>query len=491
MIGQWLSYFCSRYRPRYVRSLVYMLQQSEYCVADYLKWYGRTKDFSRVERRKSLVKTAKALLLLGTGWLLLLLLYGTALALLWLRNVPFASALALAVLLLVPFLLAYLIIIPLIAVRFFVQKPVEYFLLKQTQKQLAGHKAVKIAIAGSFGKTSMREILKTVLSQGKKVAAPPESFNTPLGIRKFVQGLKGDEEILVFEFGEYYPGDVKTLCQLVDPQWGVITGVNEAHLEKFKSLDATAKTIFELADWLGKKPLYVNPAPLGRCWINGESELARKNARAGDFIYDRYGVGEWKVKDATSDLTGASFVLMKGDTAFQAHSGLLGLHQISPLAAAADIGFRLGLSVQEIEQGIAATKPFGHRLEPKIDAGGVVTLDDSYNGNPDGVKAVIEFLGSLQGCRRWYVTPGLVEMGFRSEAVHKEIGRQLADARIEKVVLMRNSVTPHIARGLREAHYQGEILWFDNALAAFAALPHLTVQGDVVVLQNDWPDQYA
>lgn len=478
--------FLSRYRPIYIRSLVYMLQQSEYRVADYLKWYGRTKDFSRVEQRKHLVRTGKALVLLGIGWSLLLAMYGAALTLLWLRHGSWVMPVfALSIFLLAPFVLVYLIIIPLVAVRLFVQKPVEYFLLKQTQKQLAGHKAVKIAIAGSFGKTSMREILKTVLSQGKKVAAPPESFNTPLGIRKFVQGLRGDEEVLVFEFGEYYSGDVKALCRLVDPQWGVITGVNEAHLEKFKSLDATAKTIFELADWLGAKKQN------GLLYVNGESELARKNARTGDLVYDRHGVGEWRVKDAKNDLTGTSFVLMKGDAAFQAHSGLLGLHQIGPLAAAADIGFCLGLSVQEIERGIGLTKPFDHRLKPKADAAGVVTLDDSYNGNPDGVKAVIEFLASLQGCRRWYVTPGLVEMGSRTNVVHKEIGNRLAQAHIEKVVLIKNSVTPFLAEGLREAHYKGEILWFDDALSAFAALPHLTIKGDVVLLQNDWGDQYA
>ncbi|MBI4224941.1 MAG: UDP-N-acetylmuramoyl-tripeptide--D-alanyl-D-alanine ligase [Candidatus Sungbacteria bacterium] len=473
--------FLSRYHPRYIRSLVYMLQASEYDVRDYLKWYHRTKDFTHVERRKSLVKTGKVLLLLGMAWIVLLLLYGAAIFLWWQSDALFASLLGLILLLLTPFLLAYLIVIPLGIIRFFIQLPVEYFLLRRTQQELATHKAVKIAIAGSFGKTSMREILKTVLSQGKKVAAPPESFNTPLGIRKFVNGLAGNEEVLIFELGEYYPGDVAALCRLVNPQWGVITGVNEAHLEKFKSVDAAAKTIFELADWLGAQPLY----------INGESNLAQKNARPGDLIYSRSGVGEWKVEDAKSDLTGTSFVLIKGNTTFQLHSGLLGLHQVGPLAAAVDIASRLGLSAQEIERGVAATKPFAHRLEPRTDQSGAVTLDDSYNGNPDGVKAVIEFLASLKDHRRFYVTPGLVEMGRRSEAIHREIGKQLAAAHIEKVVLIKNSVTSWVAEGLREVHYDGEIIWFDDGLSAFAALPHLTVKGDIVLLQNDWPDQYA
>lgn len=478
-IGQILS----RYRPRYVRSLVYMLQQSEYDIRGYLKWYCRTSDFARVEWRKSLVRTPKALLLLGIGWVLQWSLYAAALALLWLR--PRAPEFGLVVFALAPFLVAYFIAVVLGMMQFFIQRPVEYFLLKRTRKQLAAHRAVKIAIAGSFGKTSMREILKTVLSEGKKVAAPPESFNTPLGIRRFVRGLRGDEEILIFEFGEYYPGDVMALCGLVDPQWGVITGVNETHLEKFKNLDRTAQTIFELAAWLGAKKQD------GRLYINGGSELARNNARPGDLVYHRYGVGDWKVKDAAGDLSGTRFTLIKGGTALHVQSGLLGLHQVGPLAASADIGFRLGLSSGEIERGIAATKPFDHRLYPSTDQSGIITLDDSYNGNPDGVKAVVEFLGSLQGHRRFYVTPGLVEMGDATERVHREIGKELAAAHIEKVVLIRNSVTPYLAQGLAEAHYSGEVLWFDDALSAFAALPHLTAAGDVVLLQNDWPDQYA
>jgi len=351
---------------------------------------------------------------------------------------------------------------------------------KWLQPKFLRHRAVKIAIAGSFGKTTMREILKTVLLAGKKVAAPPHSWNTPLGIARFVDTLHGDEEVLIFELGEYYPDDIKKLCKLVQPDIGIITGINEAHLEKFKTVERTARTIYELADCLKEKPTYVN----------GESELARKSARPGHTLYSRESTGEWKVTDAKTGLEGTSFTLTKGNLILELHSNLLGLHQIGPLAATADLALALGLSPEQVKSGIEKTKPFDHRLEPKADASGVVTLDDSYNGNPDGVKAVIDFLGSLESRRRWYVTPGLVEMGPKTEAVHREIGTQLADARIEHVVLIKNSVTPYIEKGLMEANYTGKIIWFDDALAAFAALPHLTASGDVVLLQNDWPDQY-
>lgn len=479
MASQRLYHFFSRYRPRYIRALVYMLQASEYHIRDYLKWYYRTRDFSHVEYRKRLVKTPKAIVLLVLGWVMVAVLVALDVGLLRMGIGPEKYAIALLIFFLAPFIIAFAILAPVICLKI-VQRSVEYFLLRQTRRRLINHKAVKIAIAGSFGKTTMREILKTVLSEGKKAAAPPHSWNTPLGIRRFVRTLTGDEDVLIFELGEYYPGDVRKLCRLVQPDIGVITGVNEAHLEKFKSLEQTARTIYELADYLGAKPVYVN----------GESGRARDNARSGHIVYSRESAGEWKIGDTKTGLAGTSFTLTKGSAKLELASGLLGLHQIGPLAAACDIALRLGLSPAEVRSGIGRTRPFEHRLEPKTDHTGVVTIDDSYNGNPDGVRAGVEFLASLRDRRRWYVTPGLVEMGARTREVHREIGRNLAQAGIEKVVLIRNSVTSFIEEGLKEGKYGGDIIWFDDALAVYAALPHMTAKGDVVLLQNDWPDQY-
>lgn len=475
MIQRWLSH----YHPRYVRSLVYMLQASEYGIRDYLRWYDRVRDFRHVEHRKHLIKTPKATAILALAWMILLVFYAVGIVALWVYSEPFKYIFFAGILLGTPYVLGYAIIIPLVLLTI-LQWPVERAIIAKARRKLDRHKAVNIAIAGSFGKTSMREILKTVLAEGKRVAAPTHSYNTPLGISEFVKTLTGDEEILLFELGEYYPGDIKKLCDLVRPQWGIITGVNEAHLEKFGSLDSTAATIFELAESLDDHPLY----------INGESALALKRTLPHHIVYSRAGAGNWKVEDAHTDISGTGFTIVNGEHRIRAASKLLGLHQVGPIAAATDVASRLGLSPDQIGAGIRALRPFEHRLEPKDDGSGVITLDDSYNGNPDGVKAVIEFLASLTHHRRFYVTPGLVEMGSRTEAVHKNIGRMLAKAGIEKVVLIKNSVTPFIAQGLTEAGYGGETLWFDSGPAALAALPHMTVQGDVVLLQNDWPDQY-
>lgn len=472
--------FLTRYHPRYVRSLVYMLQASEYDADDFLRWNARVRDFRRVEKRGRLKYTAKARVLAAFAWfaiavVVLVIVVGISPTA---GDIP--HLVALIFFLFFPLMLPYLLASSTRLLNLLQTSP-ERLIIRRAARKLEGHPGYRIAIAGSYGKTSMREILRTVLGEGKRVASPGGSHNTPLAIARFIEGLKGDEEVLIFEFGEYYPGDVRQLAEMVRPQMGIITGVNEAHLDKFRTLEKARDTIFELADYIGDGPLY----------INGESGSVQARLRARNRLYSREGLADLRVAAPETSLDGTSFTLERAPIRIKAQSKLLGLHQIGPLSAAAHVALLLKLDVNTVERGIAKTKPFAHRLERKDDAGGVVTLDDSYNGNPDGVRAAIEFLAGIEGRRRWYVTPGLVEMGAQSEEIHKEIGKQLAEAGIEKIVLIKNSVTPWIEKGLREAIYGGDVMWFDDALKCYEQLPYMTVLGDVVLLQNDWPDQYA
>lgn len=466
-----------------------MLQANEYYPFEYLAWYHRTSNFYNIEKRKKLVYTTKAILLSLFAWVSFLWGFGTSAYVAYQTGLPGTVA-AILGFLIAPFIVPYTLFL-LILVLNWLQKPIEALIIADAKRILRKHPAIKIAIAGSFGKTTMREILKTVLSQGKIVATPGGSHNTPLAIARFIRTLSGNEEVLIFEFGEYYPGDIKKLCNFVEPDWGVITGVNEAHLERFKTLENASKTIFELADYLkSKSGSHVKGSSQREVlvYVNSEGTVKPKDT-SSYILYGQAGAGEWKVTDIETSVNGLIIGFDHLSEHFQTRSRLLGKHNVGPISAAADIGSRLGLTGQQVAMGIAETKPFEHRMEPRID-GGVVWIDDSYNGNPDGAAAAIEFLKTLQGNRRWYVTPGLVEMGSRKEEIHREMGRKLAEAGIEKVVLIRDSVTPYIEQGLKEAQYAGEIIWFDYGPTAYNALPKMTIAGDVILLQNDWPDQY-
>lgn len=467
--------FLSRYKLNYLRTLVYMLQENLYDVKPYLAWVWRTRDFDTVMKRKKLTKTSKAKLLLA--WLYLLVAIGWVILIGLIVAKQFVLAAALIVF--APLALAIGLVVPLVIGTYLIQRPREKKIIAAARTTLAEHKAIKIAIAGSFGKTTMKEILSAVLAEGKKVAAAPGNMNTPLGISRFVDGLDGTEDILIFELGEYYPGDIRDLCSLVQPDMGVITGINEAHLERFKTIDKTIATIYELADYLGSKPL----------WVNGESPLALGALRDGNSAYTHKGVGNLKVQHAKTGLEGTDFQIVGGGTKMRLHSDLLGMHNVGPLAAGIDLALSLGLTAKQVEKGIAKTKPFEHRMQP-TSAGGIWTIDDSYNGNPDGARVAIEFLSSIKGHRRVYVTPGLVEVGPATAVVHTQIGLELA-TKVDVVILVKNSATPFISEGLIAGGFKGKVLWYEDGLSCLNSLSQVTKSGDVVLLQNDWSDNYA
>ncbi len=476
------NFFLTRYRPRYLRSLVYMLQACDYELLTYLEWYHRTSDFAHVEKRKHLVKTPVARALIGWLWAMVLV------GLLWLAawflvadgSPVFRLLVGLWVVLAAPIILAYGLTLPILLGKVLVQFPRNQLATRRVRRRVASHPAVRIGVAGSFGKTTMKEILATVIAAGCKVAATPGNLNTAAGIDRFVGGLAGDEEVLIFELGEYYPGDITRLCHLTYPQQGVITGINEAHIERFKTLDRTVGTIYELADYVGNDQVLVN----------GESPLVTAHIRPGNREYTRTGLAGWKVTAAKTSLTGTSFVASQGKLRIQAKSALLGLHQVGPLLAAIEVAHGLGMTPKQIEAGLSQTAPFDHRMQP-LTVGDYTIIDDSYNGNPDGARVGIEFLIGLSGHHRTYVTPGLKEVEPQKVEVHQRIGRLLAESGIERVILVRNSATPAIAEGLELGGFKGQLLWYDDGPASFAAIPQLAKAGDVVFLQNDWSDHFA
>lgn len=484
--------FLSQFHYRFVRSIVYMLQSSEYHIGEYLTWLDRVQNFGTVEVRKKLIMTTKSKLLYAKMLGLMLLCGAGAVWGLVVADTVAEYALFILLLLCAPIICAYLIVIPVAFMTYAIQKPLEWHMMRAARKKLAGHAGLKIAIAGSFGKTTMRQMLATVLGEGKRVATQEKNYNTLIGISRFIQSLKGDEEVIIFELGEYMPGDIAKMCRIIAPDLGIITGLNEAHLQNFKSITETAREIFSLTQFLNDKPLYVNAEnELVKNFASHiNSPMLHEYSRAGVAVAHVWGAN-FTVTNATTDLDGVRFTITCDDMPIQVESKLLGLHQIGPLSVVVKIAHGLGLTTEQIRIGIAKTSAFEHRLEPKFSPLGVITLDDSYNGNPDGVIAVIDFLASLREHRRFYVTPGLVELGSATERVHRAIGQKLARSGIEHVVLIKNSATPDIEFGLHENKYPGKIITFASALEAFKALEHLTTTGDVVLLQNDWPDQYA
>jgi UDP-N-acetylmuramoyl-tripeptide--D-alanyl-D-alanine ligase len=473
----------SLYMPSYPTVLVYMLQNTEYQVWPYLKWFWRTQNFHRVIVRRQLDKT-KAARLLDLSIRLLIIIEILAgiffICVGWWRQWAGAVPFGLALIIGYPIVVAHLVALLIWVGRVSWIMPRDKQLIEQSREKFRNFKKTKIAIAGSYGKTSMKELLLTVLSEGKNVAATPANKNVAVSHARFIGTISGDEDILIIEYGEDRPGDIAKFTRVTRPTYGVITGLAPAHLNHYKTLQAAGEDIFDLAKYLGGKHVYVN----------GESSAAKEFIKADYSLYNGEGAMGWKVDGVKVSISGTDFTLKKGRKSLKLHSRLLGRHQLGPLSLAVALGAEFGLNDEQLKAGVAKTKPFEHRMNPyKLNDAWVI--DDTYNGNIEGIKAGTQLLKELQAKRKWYVTPGLVDQGVETKNVHLQMGELIADSAPDIVVLMHNSVTKYIQEGLEKNGFKGELRIEKNPLKFYTSLGTYLAADDLVMMQNDWPDNYA
>lgn len=478
-----MSALFSLYSRRYPTVLVYMLQSTEYETGPYLKWYWQTNNFSAVMYRRTLhrTKAARMLLLALRLGILAEIIAGLTLIGLW-QFADYSSGLAFGLALIVgyPVIWAHLIVVPLILGRMLIVRPQQWRRIEASKKIFAHFNGAKIAVAGSYGKTSMKELLLTVLGEGRTVKATPANKNVSISHAYFAQKLSGDEDILIIEFGEGKPGDVARFTEITQPTHAIITGLAAAHLDKYKTVHNAGVDIFSVAKNL----------PADAVFVNADSPEAQGFIKTGYNTYSEAGVLGWQVHNIRVNVDGTAFSMRRGRQEIELKSGLLGRHQVGPLALAVALAVEFNIEPAAIRRAVAKTKPFEHRMEP-YQLGGAWIIDDTYNGNIEGIRVGTALLKELPGKRKIYVTPGLVDQGKESAHVHREMGRLIAAAQPDIVVLMQHSVTEHIKQGLEEAGFKGELVISDDPLDFYNNLQLFVAKGDLVMMQNDWPDNYA
>jgi UDP-N-acetylmuramoyl-tripeptide--D-alanyl-D-alanine ligase len=480
---------------KFITYQLYLLQLDNYEVRRYLAVALRKSRLRRSSvARKPLVWTSKLKVVFTASLLLELAVLVIGLMLLY----PYFPARPLFALLTAVVLLFILIFgySLFLGAAVILTRPLDYFLkqrvLRAASRKLQALPKLKIiAVAGSYGKTTMKGVAGAVLAQRYNVLMTPDSINTPVGLARLILNrVDNSTDFLVAEMGEYYPGDIRELTEFLKPNLGIITGITEAHLERFGSKEAITKTIFELAVYSPPEmPLVLN-ADDQNIAANykeyaGEHPLSWYSAdnnplslyRIGDFRFD-------------ADRPGISFTLDREGKIISFDTSFLGRYILGTITAALIVGSRFG--IEEEQAAIAAKNllPVPHRLQPIQGEGGVLIIDDSYNGNPAGVEEAIKVLANFPGRRKIYLTPGLVEAGDQAQVIHEQIGHSLATT-ADMVLLIRNSVTPYIYNGLVKAGFPpAQVKWFESAAQAHGALPDLLKKGDVVLFQNDWPDNY-
>ncbi|MBQ9714363.1 MAG: UDP-N-acetylmuramoyl-tripeptide--D-alanyl-D-alanine ligase [Clostridia bacterium] len=330
---------------------------------------------------------------------------------------------------------------------------------------------LRIGVVGSYGKTSVKNILKTLLSEKYTVVETPASYNTPVGIAKTVCSPEfAHKQIFIAEMGARKAGDIAELCGLVKPDYAVFTGICEQHIETFGSLEDV---------WREKSEIFHCGAKAVVC-----GDTLRGRIEESESITFACGV-----KDVVTTLTNTECTLILGGQEIKIKSKLLGASAVENIRLAATLAFALGMTAEEIAQGIAKLQPVPHRLQ-LIENGGVYILDDGYNCNIQGAKAALQLLSTHTG-RKCVVTPGIVECGVLEERINGELGVLLATANVDKIILVGQTLVGAVKTGYLQADGGSEAIEQTPTLAAAQTLlSEWTQRGDAVLFLNDLPDVY-
>lgn len=360
------------------------------------------------------------------------------------------------------------------------------FVKRATTKLSVNRNLIKIGITGSYAKTSVKNILATMLSVKYKVLSTPQSYNTPLGISKTIlENSLDDYQVFIAEMGAKYVGDIKELCEIVCPDIGIITGIGNQHLLTFESQENLIKTKAELSDYVSSSN--------GKMFFNGDCDKcatmfencssekslcfgfdSKQRVFADNLSYDNYGV---------------SFDLVIDGKRYKTHASLLGKHNVSNIILCVNVCLSLGLKVEEILSGIELLIPSPHRLALVPSSSALIVIDDAYNGSVEGSRAGLEVLSNYNGTKV-VITPGLVELGTAQTSANKEFGRLMAST-ADFVIINGTTNYDSLLAGLKEANMPEErVLRAGSLKQATDILAHITKPGDVVLFENDLPDTY-
>ncbi len=396
------------------------------------------------------------------------------------------------------FILLYSVLTPIfILIANLVNAPVEMFVrhlyFVKAKKKLHKAKIYSVGITGSFGKTSTKFFLASVLNSKYKTLTTPSSFNTPMGISKVLNGEVLDGyQYFTAEMGADHVGDIKELCNLVRPQAGIITAVGIQHLETFGTPENILKTKLELFDAIPDEGFGIYNYDC----VMLRDAIAKRSYNFPLYTYSvesqNYQDVDIYAKDVIQTRDGLAFsACFKDGRVLEIKTGLLGRHNVQNLLAVILTAWKCGLSDKEIEFGMRNVEAVDHRLK-RIDSGsGVLVLDDAFNSNYNGAIEAVNVLNEIGTHKKIVVTPGFVELADMEDVQNREFGAYMA-SKIDYAILVGGGKSLSIRDGLLDKDFAYDHIFQVNSLAeAQNVLAKILTAGDVVLFENDLPDVYS
>ena len=363
-----------------------------------------------------------------------------------------------------------------------IEKKIADSFVEDARRRLAERSDLTVVgITGSYGKTSVKNFLSALLAVKYNVLMTPGSFNTTMGVVRTVREmLRPSHQVFIAEMGAKQQNDIKEICDLVHPTYGILTSIGEQHLETFGSVDNIISTKFELVDAIPDS---------GMAFLNYDNDYIRtREVTVPNLTYGNADSGAaYRYSDIAVDTHGCQFTLTapNGESC-RYTTRLLGAHNIQNLAGCMALAHHLGISLREMVYPIRLLKPVEHRLQLLPNG----YIDDAYNSNPAGFRSALDTLSGFSA-QRILVTPGMVELGERQAALNRELG-EYAATRCDWAVLVGEKQAPPLKEGLLAGGFPEERIYVAATLKeGLNFVNNLPREGErIVLLENDLPDNF-
>lgn len=350
--------------------------------------------------------------------------------------------------------------------------------VKRAKAKLAQANPTVIGITGSYGKTTAKNLLCDMLAKKYSVLATPGSYNTPMGVCKTINERLKDEQIFIAEMGARYKGDVKELCGIVGPKYGIITAIGDMHIQTLGSREGVANVKFELGAALPSDGVLVLNGYNTDCKALESRETSCKKLVTGGktVAYDNLKI----------DGNGTNFDLLIDWKVYPVTCKLLGAHIAELTCVCAAIALECGVSAEDIVAAVDNAPAVEHRLQlVPSENPSVTVIDDAYNSNPVGAKNALDVLNCFDG-KKVIITPGFVELGPIEKACNTELGRQIAA--VCDCAYLVGSRAADIKKGALEGGMdESAVTCFSSRDEAVSALAEIT-GNKTVLFENDLPD---
>lgn len=332
-----------------------------------------------------------------------------------------------------------------------------------------------LAITGSNGKTSTKDFAASVLARRFRVTKTEGNFNNHVGLPRTILEATSGDEIAVWEIGMNHPGEIAALAKIAAPDAAIITNIGVAHIEFMGSREAIATEKGALAEAID---------PQGTVILNADdpfSEGIAARTRARVVLAGTTG-GTVRAIEIRQSAEGSEFTIVEGAHRCRAQLPVAGLHMVQNALLAVAAGRAFGLSIEECAGGLAAAPLTKARLQIK-QIGGVQFLDDSYNANPDSMKAALRTLVELDAeGKRIAVLGEMRELGTESERGHREVGETAATLGLDQLITI-GDVAKLIAEGARTGGL--DKVWSAQSTAEAAKLlGEVAEPGDLVLIKG-------